>query len=305
MQTGTIGLTELITPVISNEVRANYSNHRVGTKLALDHFGGAMPLPDSLLFPPGYSSANGGFLLYIAGAGEYDQGKLATDEQRQVNLVDNLSVTKGRHQLKFGVDYRWLSPFSSPFSYRQYAQFSGMTAMPGGALSGTAVIAESSAWQSDALLSQNFSLYGQDTWKITPRLTVTYGLRWDVNPPLKGKNLANDPFTVTGLNNPATIALAPRGTPLYETTYGNVAPRLGLAWQFGRKPNWGAVLRAGFGIFYDLGQGSLGGVSSYFPYFANKIISTASVSVKPSGRGSAGHHHESTRFQLFLWPTLI
>jgi outer membrane receptor protein involved in Fe transport len=77
--------------------------------------------------------------------------------------------------------------------------------------------------QSDTLLSHNFSLYGQDAWKISPRLTLTYGLRWDVNPPLKGKNLSNDPFTLTGLDNPARInpaalALAPRGTPLYATT---------------------------------------------------------------------------------------
>ena len=44
---------------------------------------------------------------------------------------------------------------------------------------------------------------------------MTYGLRWDINPPLEGKNAANDPFTVVGLNNPATMTLAPRGTPLY------------------------------------------------------------------------------------------
>ena len=71
---------------------------------------------------------------------------------------------------------------------------------------------------------------------------------------LKGKNLANDPFTVTGLNNPSTLVLAPRGTPLYQTTYGNVAPRLGLAWQLSERSNWGTVLRAGSGIFYDLGK---------------------------------------------------
>src|SRR5262249_44484566 len=100
--------------------------------------------------------------------------------------------------------------------------------------------------------------------------TVTYGLRWDVNPPLEGKNAANDPFTVVGLNNPATMTLAPRGTRLYDTTYGNVAPRVGLAYQLRERPNWAAVLRAGFGIFYDLGQGSLGGVTSYFPYSARK-----------------------------------
>src|SRR5262249_14974782 len=159
------------------------------------------------------------------------QGKAGTDEQRQINLADNLSVATGSHQLKFGVDYRWLAPFSSPFTYRQFADFSGVTTAPGGALSGTAALATVLTFQGDALLSQNFSLYGQDTWKITPRLTLTYGLRWDINPPLKGKNSANDPFTVAGLNNPATMTLAPRGTPLYETTYGNVAPRFGLAYQ--------------------------------------------------------------------------
>lgn len=289
VQTLTIGLTELITPGISNEVRANYSNHRVGTALDSDDFGGAVPIPDSLLFPKRFSSRNGAFLLFIAGVGEFGEGKLATDEQRQVNLVDNLSATKAGHQLKLGVDYRWLSPFSNPFSYRQFALFLGVTSCtaqpcteaPGSALSGTAALAESSAFQGDALLSRNLSFYGQDTWKITPRLTVTYGLRWDINPPLKGKNLANQPFTVTGLNDPATIALAPRGTPLYKTTYGNVAPRVGVAYQLRQSANWAAVLLGGFGVFYDLGQGSLGGVSSDFPYSADKIIAPASFPLGP------------------------
>ena len=65
-----------------------------------------------------------------------------------------------------------------------------------------------------------------------------YGLRWDINPHLKGENLANDPFTVEGLNDPATLTLAPRGTPLYRTTYGSVVPRLGFAYQFSGIQNW-------------------------------------------------------------------
>jgi hypothetical protein len=275
IHTLTAGLTQLLSPRISNEVRANYSNQRIGTKFFLDDFGGAVPLPDSLMFPAGSSSENGVFGIFIPGAGQYNNGNQGTGEQRQINLLDDLSVTIRNHQLKFGVDYRWLAPFSSPFSYRQFAQFSGMTASPGGALSGTASLAATFAMQGSALASHNFSVYGQDTWKVTPRFAVTYGLRWDVNPPLKGKNSANDPFTVIGLDHPATMTLAPHGTPLYETTYGNVAPRLGLAYQFSGVRNWDATVRAGFGIFYDLGQGSLGGVSSFFPYGATKIIAPA------------------------------
>ena len=281
VQTLTIGLTELVRPEISNEVRANYSNQRVGENLVLDNFGGAIPIPDSQLFPPGFSSRNSAFILFVLGAGAYGQGKLATDEQRQINLVDNLSVAKAGHHLKFGVDYRWLAPFSSPFSYQQFALFSGMSATAGGALSGTALFAQTSASQPNALLSKNFSLYGQDTWKIASRFTVTFGLRWDINPALKGKNSANDPFTIVGLDNPATMTLAPRGTPLYLTTYGNVAPRVGLAYQLRERANWGTVFRGGFGIFYDLGQGSLGGVSSYFPYNATNINGPAPFPLSP------------------------
>jgi Carboxypeptidase regulatory-like domain/TonB dependent receptor-like, beta-barrel len=287
VHTFTAGFTQLIKPEISNEVRANYSNHRVTTKWVMDDFGGAVPPPDSVLFPSGVSSANGIFGLFIAGVAQYNQGKQGISEQRQVNLIDNLSLTKGSHQMKFGVDYRWLAPFSSPFSYRQFVVLSGVTATPGGALSGTAALGATIALQSNALLSQNFSLYGQDTWKVTPRLTLTYGLRWDVNPAIKGKHSADDPFTVTGLDNPTTIALAPRGTPLYETTYGNFAPRVGLAYQLRGLRGWDAVLRAGFGMFYDLGQGPLGGVSSFFPYIALKIIQPSPVPFPLSAQDAA------------------
>ena len=277
VHTFTTGLTASIKPGISNEVRANYSNSSSGAIVGQDSFGGAVPLVESDLFPAGYSARNGIFSLNIVGAGQLNVGNQGAVEQRQLNFIDNLSVTKAGHQLKFGVDYRWLAPFTSPFSYRQFVQFSGVTNTPGGALSGTAALAGTFSQQGNALLSQNFSLYGQDTWKVTPRFTLTYGLRWDLNPPLRGKNSVNDPFTVRGLDNPATLTLEPRGTRLYETTYGNVAPRLGLAYQLRERLNWVSTLRAGFGLFYDLGQGSLGGASSYFPYGATKVISPAPV----------------------------
>jgi carboxypeptidase family protein/TonB-dependent receptor-like protein len=282
VHTITIGSDQLLAPTVSNETRVNYSNDRIGTSLFLDDFGGAVPLPDSALFPSGYSSANGLFqILILGGVGEIAQGNGGVDEQRQINLVDNVSWTKGSHQLKFGVDYRWLSPFSTLYTYAQFSEFTSMAATPGGAISAVAAASFIHAQQGDALLARNFSLYGQDTWKLSPRLTLTYGLRWDVNPPIKGKNLQNQPFTVTGLDNPSTIALAPRGVPLYRTTYGNVAPRIGAAYQIRQTPGWDTVLRGGFGIFYDLGYGSLGGVSSYFPYQAVKSLPLAPFPLSP------------------------
>jgi hypothetical protein len=275
LHTVTAGLTQLLRTGVSHELRANYSNHRVRSVFALDGFGGAVPPADSALFPSGHTSDDSLFQFYVGGTGLYRHGFAGTDEQRQINLVDTLSVTTGRHQLKFGLDYRWLAPFSTPYAYSQFAQFSGVTAVPGGALSGRAVFAQATAYQSNALLSHNVSFYGQDAWSVSPRLTVTYGLRWDINPALRGKNAANDPFTVDGLDDPATMTLAPRGTSLYDTTYGNVAPRLGLAYRLGDAARWGAVLRAGVGTFYDLGQGALGGVSSYFPYSASRAFSPA------------------------------
>jgi hypothetical protein len=185
-------------------------------------------------------------------------------------------VIAGNHQLKLGLDYRRLSPSSSPFIYRQFVNFSGVNAAPGGALSGTANFVQPAAFQANDLRSQNFSLYGQDTWKVSPRLTLTYGLRWDINPPLAGANAANEPFTVAGLNDPATMTLAPRGTPLYATTYGNIAPRLGAAYQ-----HRASILRAGFGTFYDLGQGSLGGTSAFFPYSADRSFSRVPFPLSP------------------------
>jgi len=77
VQTLTFGSTQILTDRISNEARANYSNDRFGTKFSMDGFGGAVPLADSVLFPPGFSSANGVFSVEILGVGELTTRKVA------------------------------------------------------------------------------------------------------------------------------------------------------------------------------------------------------------------------------------
>lgn len=281
VQTVTTGLIYNIANNTTNELRLNYSRAKASNTFRIDNFGGAVaPSEAQIPFPSGFSLANSELLFVLTGAGNVAIGKNAVNKQRQINILDNVSVTVGAHQLKFGMDYRWLSPVSGPLAYLLEPIFSGITG-PRGATSGVAQFTVVQALRSAVLLSQNFSFYGQDTWKVTPRLTLLYGLRWDINPALRGKNGNSDPFTVQGLDNPTTLTLAPRGTPLYNTTYGNVAPRIGVSYQLRQHPGWDTVLKGGFGVFYDLGSGFLGSTVTNFPFTATKILTGVPFPLTP------------------------
>src|SRR5208282_6229956 len=139
-------------------------------------------------------------------------------------VVDTLSLVKGRHSLKFDVDYRWVSPYFTPVQYYSSVFFLDMPSI----LAGNPYYVFSSSGLPGKFYFNNIGTFAQATWKVSPRLTLTYGLRWDINPP----PTANETLlAVTQVSNPATTALAPAGTPLWQTTYGNVAPRLGAAYQ--------------------------------------------------------------------------
>jgi len=287
-QTATVGATQGLTSGISNEIRANYSKSEGGNIFRLDSLGGAVPPPGSVVFPSFASPQDSLFSLSITGGQALRVGKNATNVQRQFNLVDNLSVSKGSHQVKVGVDYRWLSPIGGPRAYNQAATFSsigitapGIPAPSGSVLSGIARRVNVNAQEVVALVFHNLSVYGQDTWRATRRLTLTYGLRWEVNPAPRGKN-GKDLFTFQSLDNLAALTVAPRGTPLYETTYNNFAPRIGLAYQLYQKHSRELVLRGGFGVFYDLGSGSLGVAAASFPYFSTNTLNFVPFPLTPT-----------------------
>jgi hypothetical protein len=266
-QTATGGATWNITPTLTDDLRFNYSWTAASSYYHVDSFGGAVPLA-TLPFPSPYTAGDGLLQLFVFGLGTGQSmfvGQQARNVQRQVNLVDNLSWQRGSHALKFGVDWRGLNPSITRAPYEQTVSFSDVPTFGSGVGSGSVV-----AYNPDQFLFRNLGAFAQDSWRILPRLTLTYGLRWDLDwAPSSSTGPSVPAVTGYSLTDLSNLAIAPAGTDAFKTTYGNIAPRLGAAWQISPNSNWETVLRGGFGVFYDLVNSETGSVLSNQPPFGS------------------------------------
>jgi Carboxypeptidase regulatory-like domain/TonB dependent receptor-like, beta-barrel len=169
-------------------------------------------------------------------------------------LQDTASFQQGNHFVEMGFDHRWISQDAFRdvqsrgqinFSNAAYTQNAladlllGLPTYTGGAVSDNP----------QALRTHATNLFLQDRWRPHRDLTLTLGLRYELNEP------AYDKFNAATLYDPATMSIVPvgqGGVPRggYEADRNNFAPRLGLAWRpFGARR---AVVRAGYGVYHDL-----------------------------------------------------
>jgi hypothetical protein len=269
-QTATVGSNQMLAPRLTNELRFNYSRSTSHGFFFLDNFGGAVPPSNSVLFPSNNSLGDSFFWFFADSSPfglNYKTGELGRNTIQQINLTDAVSHVIGGHQMKFGVDYRRLRPKERTVPYSLEYVFLSLSNVLANNVPTTFVISKTPS----TLVFSNWSLYAQDTWNVTPSLTITYGLRWDYNAAPSSPN-GTLPFTVNQVSDLTTMTLAPAGTELWHAQRHNFAPRLGLAW----RPLPNMVVRAGAGIFYDLGYASAANGSSAFPYTQQKNISGAS-----------------------------
>ena len=234
----------------------------------------------------------------------------SVEVQNTYVLSDNLTWVKGTHTLKFGTEIR-REEFTifQPASPRGNEDF-GPTLSDNPANPGTGGLALASflLGLSDGGQINNlhnvdyfrplYSFYGQDDWKITPKLTLNLGLRYELFTTVKERHNEQGTFDLQDSSNPtiivpkgqtmqltptlaSEITVSPTGSRgLIPVDKNNFAPRVGFAYQVGE----GTVFRGGYGIFYG-GQEN-GPYSNPSPGFNPPFFVTQSFNA-PCGAASA------------------
>ena len=211
------------------------------------------------------------------------------EQEKQFQFVGNLLKTWGNHTLKFGVDIRRALNLRVPSDNHRSGELSFSATRTGGPGSNGLGIATfligdvtffkrfvSTSTEARERQWRQF-YYAQDTWKITPKLTLAYGVRLDVINPqtVNGDGNGGFPDTTTG----EVIVAGLGGNDLNGGVENslNWAPRVGITYQIGEK----TVVRAGYGRSYDIGVfGSVFGhtVTQNLPVLAIQNLSAASPS---------------------------
>ncbi len=186
----------------------------------------------------------------------------------KLEAADNFSYSFGKHDMKFGGDTdtytdrkdTFVGWSSGEYEFGSLDAFNGILSggptgdNPSGNVSPFALIQNlglngKPLFQSGTLYNNYNSalgLYWQDKWQISPRITLTYGLRWEGSwyPQPQTPFPGNETYTGTGANT-RTIAV-PQRVPDDFKQFG---PRIGLAWNVGSNEH-PTVVRASWGLYY-------------------------------------------------------
>ncbi len=208
------------------------------------------------------------------------RGRVDTNNQ----LLDNFSWKINKHDLKFGVEYRrttirqyFNKYFRGKISFDESFDSAGnpvesplQNFLEGKMDTGFTSVFQYSGNTLRHTAENNYGFYLQDTFRLTPRLTLNYGLRWDYFGVVSEKN---NLFSNVTQADPATqtFVLTQVGQSglgkLYEPDYNNFAPRLSIAWDATGRGK--TIIRAGWGLFYDaFSQDTFLGHLPYPPFFA-------------------------------------
>jgi hypothetical protein len=186
------------------------------------------------------------------------------EKERQYQFVGNITKMKGNHQIKFGADVRYAQNLRVPSDSNRtgvysFSHLATSDAGVGGLDWATFMLGDVTQLGRYVSTSTNAAerqhrmfYYAQDTWRLTPKLTVNYGLRWEVYFPEYVNGKGQGGFTNINLGDGYDRVAGYNGIGLngnIDNKWNYFAPRLGAAYQVNSK----TVVRMGYGRSFDMG----------------------------------------------------
>lgn len=285
----------ILTPNMVNEVRVGLSGQNTATLYSYTAQQVVSALGLTLPSQPAGSAATS---FAITGFTSTSGGTTSRSRASTLQLLDSVTWTKGRHTIKWGGDYRhqkglYTNVFASgrmgSYTFNNSSVTSGTIGSPFAAfllgIPDTTALTTVQYPDTDGYGS-SYAFYIQDDWKVTSRLTLNYGLRWEYHPNYKDhfNNIANflPDYTsvVNGVTVHGAIVIPDAAVPLVDPSFrasiaptpiilasdigvnqslrysdkDDFSPRIGFAWRATKDGK--TVLRGGYGRFIEAEAGS-------------------------------------------------
>lgn len=296
------GWTHTYSPTVINEFRFGYMRYHVNTTpngYGTQPVAGLIP---GLNLDTTYTSGLPTFNIKNPTGNEQLGYSLTVNQcncpleefERQFQFVDNLSKISGKHSMKFGADIRYALNLRVPSDTHRAGEltFDGsntsLVSADGSTSAGLGIasfllgdVSSFGRYVSSSTNAQErqkrLFWYGQDEWRVTSKLTINYGVRWEMVFPETVNEAGNGAALNlnTGMLDVFGVGLV-SNHGYQQMNWHNFAPRLGIAYQLGKK----TVIRAGYGWTYSMGTfGSTFGhnVTQNPPVLANQSINQQSA----------------------------
>lgn len=299
------GFDYSVSPTLFTDFRFGFVRYNVHTKKANSDANAASNLglmglntsdPTTGGLPAFFFQKNGGAELFGYQTGDQGFGSglgvarcncPLTESEQQFQFVNNWSKIVENHTFKFGADLRYAENLRIPSDANRTGQLTfdaaGTSLAGQGGLSlATFLIGDVSSFgrfvTNPALLpspgerQKRTFFYGQDTWRVTPKLTLNYGLRWEIYFPETVTKKGGGGFASLASGGYRVAGFGPFGSNgNIDNSYTNFAPRIGVAYEFVPK----TIVRMGYGRSYDIGVfGSIFGhtVTQNLPVLVNQSL---------------------------------
>jgi hypothetical protein len=289
-KTGMLGLTSAFSSSLTNEARfsvftnggwlsAGQSSHVASTAFPRDAL-----LPEDSSQVPVASGVSPWVSISVPGFNaSISSGSRMGNAQELLQFTDTMSLSRGRHEFRVGVDARWQTSSTNPppevyaYSFNQLGAF----------FQGNAALTLTNN-SSARVRFTRIALFAEDSFRVSRRFSLGYGVRYNVEPaPSNLASLSPVIFDADSMSETEDPQERPAGAPLWKTSWSNIAPRVAATYQFGTGTTHETTFRGLWNLSFDeLTATSANVFGSNYPYVARRIASVTTFPVSPSVRST-------------------